>query len=180
VLAAARPDRLVVGVDPVAAAMADASRRAAAPARKGGLPNALFVVASAEAIPAPLAGAASLVTVTLPWGSLLDGALALDPAASRGIASLVAPDGQVAMLLAPAGRDCLPADADVEARLAGSLRDDWCALGLELIDVHPATADELAATRSTWARRLRLASVPGAPDRVAWRIVLRRADGPAR
>ena len=30
--------------------MAEASRRAAAPARKGGLPNALFVVASAEAI----------------------------------------------------------------------------------------------------------------------------------
>jgi 16S rRNA (adenine(1408)-N(1))-methyltransferase len=47
VLAAAdeRPDRLVIGVDANAAAMAEASRRAA---RRAALPNALFVVSAAE------------------------------------------------------------------------------------------------------------------------------------
>ena len=43
--ASARPDTLVIGVDANAAGMAEASRRAA---RRGALPNALFVVAAAE------------------------------------------------------------------------------------------------------------------------------------
>ena len=43
--AAKRPDTLVIGVDANAAAMAEASRRAA---RRGALPNALFAVAAAE------------------------------------------------------------------------------------------------------------------------------------
>ena len=147
----------MVGIDPVAATMAEASRRAAGPVRKGGLPNARFVVAAAESLPCGLEGLADLVTVTLPWGSLLRGALALDPAAARGIASLVAPAGRVEMLVAPAARDGLAAEVDVEARLAGALDDDWCALGLELVDARPATGAEIAATRSTWARRLALA-----------------------
>jgi len=43
--AAQRPETLVIGIDANAAAMADASRRAA---RRAQLPNALFVVAAAE------------------------------------------------------------------------------------------------------------------------------------
>jgi 16S rRNA (adenine(1408)-N(1))-methyltransferase len=43
--AAAQPDVLVIGVDASAEAMAESSRRAA---RRGALPNALFVVAAAE------------------------------------------------------------------------------------------------------------------------------------
>jgi len=49
--AAAQPERLVIGLDADAAAMATASRRAAAKAGRGGLPNALFVVAPIEALP---------------------------------------------------------------------------------------------------------------------------------
>ena len=43
-------------------------------------------MASAEALPDGLCGLADLVTVNLPWGSLLRGALALDDAAAAGIA----------------------------------------------------------------------------------------------
>jgi len=43
--AAARPHRLVIGLDANAAGMAEASRRAA---RRRALPNALFAVAAAE------------------------------------------------------------------------------------------------------------------------------------
>ena len=113
------------------------------------------------------------MTVNLPWGSLLRGALALDADAARGIAGLVAPGGRVDMLLAPAARDRLAADVDVEARLADGLADDWRALGLEVVEASPATPAHVAARPTTWARRLRLAS-PGRPDRVAWRLVLRR------
>jgi hypothetical protein len=41
----ARPDTLVIGLDPNASAMARSSRRAA---KRNALPNALFVVAAAQ------------------------------------------------------------------------------------------------------------------------------------
>jgi 16S rRNA (adenine(1408)-N(1))-methyltransferase len=49
--AAARSDRLVVGVDANAAAMAEASRRAARKPAHGGLPNPLFMVAAPRRCP---------------------------------------------------------------------------------------------------------------------------------
>jgi 16S rRNA (adenine(1408)-N(1))-methyltransferase len=177
--AAANPTRLVIGIDPVADALVDASRRAAAPPRKGGLPNAVFVAAAAESLPHDLHGVAARVTVNLPWGSLLRGALALDEAAAAGIACLVAPGGTAELLVAPAARDRLAGDVSVERRLEGGcLAGDWWRHGLCLEDARPATAAELAATPTTWAKRLGLrGSAP--PDRTPWRLVLRRdpADG---
>ena len=169
--AAANPSLLVVGIDPVADALAEASRRAVASPCKGGLPNALFVVASAEALPAEVCGVADLVTVNLPWGSLLRGALALDRDAASGIAGLVRPGGRVELLLAPSERDRLAAEVDVEARLAGSFADDWLGYGLTMLEARPASADDLAGTRTTWARRLDLGR---RADRAAWRLVLGR------
>src|SRR4051794_36187784 len=106
-VAAAEPTTLVVGLDADAASMAEASRRAARAVRKGGLPNALFLVAAAERPPAELCGLAQLITVQLPWGSLLRGCLGFDAAVATGIAALLAPDATLVLLLAPAHRDRL-------------------------------------------------------------------------
>jgi 16S rRNA (adenine(1408)-N(1))-methyltransferase len=64
--AAADPHRLVIGVDANAAGMVEAARRAAGRASRGGLPNALFVVAAVEALPPELDGVADLVTAHFP------------------------------------------------------------------------------------------------------------------
>jgi hypothetical protein len=74
----------VIGIDANAASMADASRRAARPVKRGGLPNALFVVAAAENLPSELGGWAEAVTVHFPWGSLLRGLLAGPHGSRRG------------------------------------------------------------------------------------------------
>ena len=169
--AAADPTRLVIGVDANADAMAESSRRAARPAARGRLPNAMFVVAAAKALPPELAGVADRVVIQLPWGSLLRGALALDEAAAAGIAGLVAPAGRVEVLLAPAVRDRLDPEVDVRRRIANGLADDWRRAGLELCEARPATDAEIAAARSTWARRLGLRADD--PDRAAFRLVLR-------
>ena len=66
-----RPQSLVIGIDPVQEAMAGVARRASAKPSRGGVPNALFLVASAEALPGALSSKASLVTVNYPWGALL-------------------------------------------------------------------------------------------------------------
>ncbi|MDP8905515.1 MAG: class I SAM-dependent methyltransferase, partial [Chloroflexota bacterium] len=47
------PDVLVIGVDAVAENMREASHRASRSRARGGVPNALFVVAAADELPGP-------------------------------------------------------------------------------------------------------------------------------
>jgi 16S rRNA (adenine(1408)-N(1))-methyltransferase len=152
--AAAQPDRLVVGVDANAAAMAVASRRAAASPRRGGLPNALFAVAAAEALPHELDGLADLVTVHFPWGSLLRGLLGADPAIMTGLTRVMRPGATLSLLLSSTDRDrgagVAPLQEPAVRALAGAYAD-W---GLEVTEARPATAADVAAAHSTWGKRL--------------------------
>ena len=152
--AAAEPTTLVIGLDAVAASMAGSSRRASGPVRRGGAPNAMFLLAAAEAPPAELVGLAAMVTVRFPWGSLLRGCVGSDVVVAAGLARLVAPGGELALLLAPAARDLLanlPTDPEaVIAAAAGTFEP----LGLRIVDGRVARDDEIRGSHSTWARRL--------------------------
>jgi 16S rRNA (adenine(1408)-N(1))-methyltransferase len=135
--------------------MVEASRRTAV-ARARGLANAAFLAAPVEAVPAELVGRACLVTVNFPWGSLLRGVLGCDPAALAGVAALLAPEGRLEVLTSLTSRDAAAARIDPE-RLddSGAIRTPWAEAGLDLRVHRPATAEEIAATRSSWAKRLR-------------------------
>jgi 16S rRNA (adenine(1408)-N(1))-methyltransferase len=156
VLAAARrePDTLALGLDANAAAMVEASRRAARPARKGGLENARFVLGAAEALPPELAALADLVTVRFPWGSLLRGCVGLDPVVAAGLAGLVAPDGVLEVTLAPAERDGLDGVPTHAGEVATAASAAFARHGLELVNARAARGRELRETRSTWGSRL--------------------------
>jgi 16S rRNA (adenine(1408)-N(1))-methyltransferase len=154
-LAARQPQTLVLGLDASAASMADASRRAARQVRKGGLPNAAFVLAAAESPPAELCGVAGLVTIRFPWGSLLRGCLGLDAAAAAGVAGLVGAGGRIELLLAPSERDGLDAVPTEVADVVAAAARTFAAHGFELEAGRRATAEEVDASGSTWARRLR-------------------------
>ena len=171
--ARAEPDDLVIGIDASAAAMADASRRAARSVARGGLPNALFVVAAAERPPAELRGLADELTILFPWGSLLGGALATNEAAAR-IAALLSPSACLTAFVSITPRDGLAVQPLDEPGTAEQLERRWAAHGLRLESLCPATADEVRATGSSWARRLGAGAPSGRP---AWRIVL-RCEGP--
>jgi 16S rRNA (adenine(1408)-N(1))-methyltransferase len=163
--AAREPATLVLGLDAMAAGMAEASRRAARPERKGGLPNARFLVAAAEAPPAELAGVANLVTVRFPWGSLLRGVVGIDPVVSAGLASLVADAGALELLVAPIqhdGLDGVPIDAD---GLVAGAATAFGSFGFEIVEACQPAAAEIAATGSTWARRLGAAGARTTGDR---------------
>jgi 16S rRNA (adenine(1408)-N(1))-methyltransferase len=168
--ASAEPGTLAIGLDADAASMAESSRRAARSARRGGRPNALFLVAAAEAPPAELAGIAASVTVTLPWGSLLRGCLGHDGAVAAGIAGLLAPAGALTLVVAPATRDAIP---DVPLTVVGvraATARAFEPFDLRVSGCRPAAAAELRATGSSWAKRLL-----GRPatDRAAILVVLR-------
>lgn len=183
--AAAEPRLLVIGIDANAAAMAEASRRAARAPTKGGLPNAVFAVAAAGTPPAELWGISDVVTIVLPWGSLLRGVLGRDEAVMAGIADLLRPCGRVEALVAPSDRDGITwpgwsafRRADSDGVDTDGLVAAWAGYHLALTAVETVTRADLAATPSTWARRLRLGSVADG-GRAAWRLILTK-DGAAR
>lgn len=153
--AAREPGTLVLGLDASAARMAEASRRAAGPARTGGLANAAFILAAAEAPPPELCGAAARVTVLFPWGSLLRGCVGGDARVAAGVAGLVARGGTLELLLAPSARDGLQAVPLEPGALAAAARSAFEPFGLDMELARPASEAEIRASGSTWARRLR-------------------------
>ena len=164
---------LVIGIDANAAAMADASRRASRPAARGGAPNALFVVAAAERPPLELVEVADELTIHFPWGSLLRGALARDRAAAGGIAALMKRRGRLTILTSLTARDGLGLTAIDEPGAADALAARWNVHGLRLEAICPATNADVAATRSSWARRLGVGRT-----RPAWRLAFIKATLP--
>jgi 16S rRNA (adenine(1408)-N(1))-methyltransferase len=152
--AAAQPDRLVVGVDASAAAMAQASRRAGGRPGRGGLPNALFVVAAAEALPPELDGLADLVTVHFPWGSLLRGLLGADPTVMSGLTRIMVPGATLVMLVSSTARDHGAGVAPIQEPALHALAGAYDRYGLTVTTVRPATPADVAAARSTWGKRL--------------------------
>jgi 16S rRNA (adenine(1408)-N(1))-methyltransferase len=180
--AASHPRTLAIGLDANAAAMAEASRRAARPMRRGGTPNAAFVLAAAEAPPAELEGIASQVSVQFPWGSLLRGCLGADPTVAAGVAGLVAPAGSLDLLLAPSAKDGLDRLPAEPARVIDAAVRAFTEFGLELVEGRLATPVEVRASGSTWARRLGTARAPTegnrpmtAPERAVTLVRLLRA-----
>jgi len=152
--------------------MAESSRRAARLARKGGRPNALFLASSVEQLPSALDRAADLVTVTFPWGSLLRGALGLDAALTDAIDRLVGPCGQLAMLVSVTPRDRVEGLDQLDDGAVAEIVARHAARGLRCTEARPATADDLAASRSTWARRIAVGASRG--GRPAWRVAFVR------
>jgi 16S rRNA (adenine(1408)-N(1))-methyltransferase len=142
------PTTLAIGVDADAASMRETSRRAARAAKKGGLPNALFVVAAVEALPDELHAIADDVRVTFPWGSLLRGVVGADATVLAGIARVAKPGGEVRAMFSVTELDGL----DITDAIYRAAFERY---GLRVIEERPATADEIAATGSSWAKRLR-------------------------
>jgi 16S rRNA (adenine(1408)-N(1))-methyltransferase len=148
--------------------MAEVARRAARAPERGGQPNLLFAVASAERPPDELIGRADEVSAIMPWGSLLRGVLALDPDAACGIAALLRPSGRLVATLSVTNRDRIdvpPLDGD---GAAADLARRWASHGLRVDAFDLAGADEVAATGSSWGRRLSVGR-----SRPIWRLVAR-------
>ncbi len=167
-IARAHPRALVVGIDADAGAMRERSAAAARPADRGGLPNALFLVADAEQLPAELAALADYLHVTLPWGSLLRGAILPEPWFVDLLARLLRPGGRVRLILSTGPREVATGLGVLDAAGARALADAYACAGLRPICARPVTAADVSELGSSWAKRLAI------PDRrAAWRVALR-------
>jgi 16S rRNA (adenine(1408)-N(1))-methyltransferase len=155
-----QPRRLFIGVDPVRKQMREVSAKAAKKPERAGAPNALFVVASAEQMPAELGGVADAVTVTLPWGSLMRGIILGDDEVLRAIAGVAREGAEVRIILnTRIFDDPVPIEAQhlpevTSAYVESHLRAPFDAAGLRIVDARWFEAEEMMAIETTWAKRL--------------------------
>jgi 16S rRNA (adenine(1408)-N(1))-methyltransferase len=157
--AAASATTLVIGVDASADGLREVSRRAARKPQKGGLPNARFGRLALDDAPGALAGLADLVTVVLPWGSLL-GAVAVPRADGLArLAGLCRPGAELRVVFGYGPRADAKAieelglpSLDAPGALA-ALEARYREAGLSA-SVRPLPLDELRQLPTTWAKKL--------------------------
>jgi 16S rRNA (adenine(1408)-N(1))-methyltransferase len=174
------PERLVIGLDPVAENMREWSAKAARRPARGGLPNALYVLGSVEQPPDELRGGAEEVFVTLPWGSLMRGLVLGEDNVLAGLAALVATNGRVRIVIntrifdepVPLEARDLPEPTPVYVRQ--TLAPRYAAHDLEITAVREIDADAVRALGTTWAKRL---SHRRPPPSIAIECTKRAPDG---
>lgn len=123
------------------------------------LPNALFVIAGAQALPRELNGLASHITINFPWGSLLESLLNDDPSLMNGLSSITRLRAGMEVLLnaealAMAGWS-LESGADQIERLLNAA--GWKTKSRAFLD-----APALRSVPTTWAKRLAFGRDPRA------------------
>ena len=156
---------LAIALDASASSMVPTERHA----RRRRHRNVIFVVAAVEQVPVSLRRIADDVTVHFPWGSLLRGVMARDEAVLRGLALLCKPDAAMAVLLSITDREhALGLGPPTVVHLEPAYRS----AGLLVDDVRHATPYDVSASRSSWAKRLRVGSV-----RDAWLVRARALGG---
>ena len=166
--AAREPETLFIALDADASAMADASRRAARPTRRGGHDNILFLVTAAEALPGLMCGIADEVTVILPWGSLLSAVLEPGSATLAGIAHVLKNNGELTLLVSTQERDGIVGAIELDEEAACELARCYNDAGFETLEVRPAGRSDVEQLSSGWGRRL---DIP--ERRLAWLFRLR-------
>jgi 16S rRNA (adenine(1408)-N(1))-methyltransferase len=161
VIAAARASTstLCVGIDTDASAARAASLRAARPARKGGLPNVLFLAGDARTLPPPFVDRVDELRIVLPWGSLLRSVLTGDTDLVATIAGAMRPEARLRILTSVLPWDLANVGTDIRDSDLAAMADALEDAGLLVAVQRPITPADLGSMRSSWARRL------GVPDR---------------
>ncbi|HEY7600300.1 MAG TPA: hypothetical protein VH741_10270 [Candidatus Limnocylindrales bacterium] len=148
------PATLAIAIEPVAAALREASARAARKPARGGAANALFLSGTAEELPWLLAGRVDETIVALPWGALLRGVLDAGSDLARGIRACLAPTGALTLLLSVEERDASAGEAPLDAQRVTELARAYEALGWECAVLRPAGAADVAELSGGWGQRL--------------------------
>ena len=123
------------------------------------LPNALFIIASAQALPSELDGLASRLTVNFPWGSLLESLLNNDPDLMDGLSAISRTQAGLEIYLngealRTAGWALEAGTDQIECNLNAS---GWATMSRACLDTNA-----LRSLSSTWAKRLAFGRDPRA------------------
>lgn len=145
------PNHFVIGVDSCRENLHEHSRAK--------LPNLLFIIASAQALPRELHGLVSHITINFPWGSLLESLLNGDPRLLCGLESVASSSASLDVRLnggALAGQGWTLEDG------AERIFENFTSAGWNLRKPEMLDSRVLRAFPSTWARRLAFGRDPRA------------------
>ena len=150
-IAQSNPNAFVIGIDACRENLHEVSRRAPS--------NALFVIANARALPDELEGLANHITINFPWGSLLEGLLADDPALMSGLLRIAHPNAGLQVRL-NAGA-VAEAGWSLEAG-ANRVREVLAVNGFDMCSLKAMPMSELKQFPTTWAKRIAFGRDPRA------------------
>ncbi|HEX5889216.1 MAG TPA: class I SAM-dependent methyltransferase [Pyrinomonadaceae bacterium] len=154
------PKKFYIGIDPNVRPLEKISEKIYRNPPKGGAPNALFIQAAVEDLPAELDGVADELHVHFPWGSLLRAVAAGDLAVLRNLRRICAPGALFEVVL---GLD--PARDQTELERLGlvpltlefidqQLASRYRAAGFELTERGIIAASKWPEFNTSWAKRL--------------------------
>jgi hypothetical protein len=123
------------------------------------LPNALFVIASAQALPQELNGVASHIHINFPWGSLLESLLENDTSLINGLLAITRPCAKMDILLN--GEALSTADWDLEAG-TDQIQNNLKVFGWQMKSRSYIHTQALRSIPTTWAKRLAFGRDPRA------------------
>jgi 16S rRNA (adenine(1408)-N(1))-methyltransferase len=173
------PDRFYIGVDAQAAALEKISEKIHRKPAKGGLPNVLFLQASAEDLPAELDGVADEVHVHFPWGSLLKAVATGEAVVLGNLRRVCAPEAWLEVVI---GLDPERDRAEVERLgleplslefLETKLIPRYRAAGFEVVESGVLPPSEWPELHTSWAQRLQ-----GGAGRWLTYLIARAAEPP--
>jgi 16S rRNA (adenine(1408)-N(1))-methyltransferase len=93
------PGKFYLGIDPNVRPLEKISEKIHRKPAKGGAPNALFIQAAIEELPAELNGAADEIHVHFPWGSLLRAVATVDVLLLQNLHRICAPGALLEVVL---------------------------------------------------------------------------------
>ena len=145
------PNHFVIGVDSCRENLHEHSRAK--------LPNLLYIIASAQALPHELHGLVSHITINFPWGSLLESLLTGDDRLMRGLESVA---GSSAALDIRLNGGALAEQGWGLEDGAERIRNNLLYAGWKINSPVMMNADSLRTFSSTWAKRLAFGRDPRA------------------
>lgn len=159
-LARENPDRFIIGIDPNAKGMEKLSGKVGKKPERGGVENALYVIADVTNLPDELEGVADQVFINLPWGTLLQGIVLGDDATWQNIRKICKPGALVDILCGYSEqRDAAQIEQlGIPPVYEQCIQDEMIPkvqqIGFEVGAVEAITAENLGDYPSTWAKKL--------------------------
>lgn len=159
-LARAHPQWFCMGIDPARENLEQYSARIYRKPGKGGLPNILYVIASAENLPPGLKGLAQIIHINFPWGSLLEAVVLADQRILANIAGISSPRGSLEMLINTGiFHDPIPIRVQDLPELSLDYIDNvlapaYAEVGIAIMEGRVLSQEEMRQVQTTWGKRL--------------------------
>lgn len=166
-LARTHPEWFCIGIDPARENLEQYSAKIYRKPNKGGLPNVLYVIASAEDLPPELEGLAREIHINFPWGSLLQAVVLADQQVLANIARISSPAGSLEMLINTSiFRDPIPIKVQELPELTLDYIDKvlapaYAEAGITIVERRVLSEEEMKQVQTTWGKRLVYGKDPG-------------------